>query len=89
MVSDNDLDTKDKIWSLVSKVVTDEGKVGWQCTECSKFSKDKGNLKKHIEIHLGFSFPCKYCSGVYKTRNTLNNHMSTSKPCRASKTAEL
>ena len=81
-----DPDSKAKIESLISKVINDEGEVGWECTECNKYSKAKGNLKKHIEIHLGFSFGCKYCSGVYKTRNTLNYHMFTSKPCMASKT---
>jgi len=81
-----DPESKAKIENLISKAVNDSGEVGWQCTECNKYSKEKGNLKKHIEIHLGFSFSCKYCSGVYKTRNTLNHHMFTSKPCRASKT---
>jgi len=84
-----DPDSKAKIESLILKVVNDEGEVRWQCTECNKYSKAKGNLKKHIEIHLGFSFGCKYCSSVYKTRNTLNYHMFSSKPCRASKTKGL
>eukprot|EP00092_Neocalanus_flemingeri_P028187 GFUD01030610.1.p1 GENE.GFUD01030610.1~~GFUD01030610.1.p1 ORF type:complete len:244 (+),score=74.62 GFUD01030610.1:81-812(+) len=81
---DSDIDTQ--IESLVVKSTDSEGKSGWQCTECKKYSKTKANMKKHVEIHLkGLSFPCKYCDKICKTRNSLNLHMYTSKACKSKK----
>jgi len=71
-----------QIESYLVKGTNSEGKSGWQCIECNKYSKTKANLRKHVEIHLELSFACKYCEKVYKTRNSLNLHMYTSKPCR-------
>ena len=72
-----------KLESLISKVESTEGIVSWECKECKKIANKKSNLKKHIEIHLGVTFSCKYCGNVFKTRNTLYSHMSTK--CKKSK----
>eukprot|EP00092_Neocalanus_flemingeri_P038039 GFUD01041408.1.p1 GENE.GFUD01041408.1~~GFUD01041408.1.p1 ORF type:complete len:299 (-),score=62.60 GFUD01041408.1:57-953(-) len=78
----SDIDAQ--IESLLVRVTNREGCRGWQCSECNKYSKFKANLKKHIEIHLeGLHFSCKYCDKVCKTRNSLNFHMHSSKPCRS------
>ena len=66
-----------KLESLISKVESTEGTVSWECKECKKIANKKSNLKKHIEIHLGVTFSCKYCGNVFKTRNTLYSHMSS------------
>merc|ERR1719431_68667 len=72
-----------KLESLISKVESAEGIISWECKECKKVASKKSNLKKHVEIHLGVTFSCKYCGNVFKTRNTLYNHMST--VCKKSK----
>ena len=75
-----------KLESLISKVESAEGIISWECKECKKIAGKKSNLKKHIEIHLGVTFSCKYCGNVFKTRNTLYSHMSSK--CRKSKDEE-
>ena len=78
-----DLDVDAQIESFLVKVGDSEGRTGWQCIDCNKYSKTKANLKKHVEIHIeGLSFSCKYCDKVCKTRNSLNLHVYTSKHCK-------
>eukprot|EP00092_Neocalanus_flemingeri_P019671 GFUD01021305.1.p1 GENE.GFUD01021305.1~~GFUD01021305.1.p1 ORF type:complete len:283 (+),score=68.66 GFUD01021305.1:16-864(+) len=77
-------DVDAQIESFLVRVTSSEGIKGWQCFECNKYAKTKQVLKKHIEIHLeGLSFACKYCDKVCKTRNSLNVHVHSSKPCRS------
>ena len=79
-----DLDVDAQIESFLVKVGDSEGRTGWQCIDCNKYSKTKANLKKHVEIHIeGLSFSCKFCDKVCKTRNSLNLHVYTSKHCKA------
>ena len=67
-----------QIENNITKTTNTEGLTGYQCTTCNKFSKNKQNLKKHVEIHMeGLSFPCKLCDRTYKTRNTFHSHMYT------------
>merc|ERR1712096_59585 len=47
---DSDVDVQ--IESYLVKGTNSEGKSGWQCIECNKYSKTKANLRKHVEIHL-------------------------------------
>ena len=47
------------------------------CSVCSKTSKLKKDLKKHIELHFeGLSFPCMHCDKSFRSRNLLQNHIS-------------
>ena len=51
----------------------------YSCTLCGKQTKDRSNMKKHIEnIHFpgSFSYQCKYCDKVFTTRNNLNHHVN-------------
>jgi len=78
-----DMDVDAQIESFLVKALDSEGRAGWQCIDCNKYSKTKANLKKHVEIHItGLSFSCKYCDKVCKTRNSLNRHVYTSKQCK-------
>ena len=50
-----------------------------KCTICGKQGSDRGNLRKHVEnIHFPgtLSYPCKYCTETFSTRNGLNHHFS-------------
>jgi len=70
--------TKD-VDSLMQPVVTDSGEL-WQCLVCGKICKRKYILKDHVEsLHIsgGPGHPCELCLKMYKTRNSLQNHMST------------
>ena len=52
-----------------------------QCGICHKILRDKYKLKTHIEdMHSTNQhiFTCPVCQKVYKTRNTLSNHISLS-----------
>jgi len=48
----------------------------WQCLECGKEYKLKGDASRHVEAHHvdhpGFS--CEICGKIYKTRDSLRNH---------------
>ena len=67
----------EKLVSEILKRTDSEGSM-WKCTECGKLCKRKDRLGLHIETHLeGFSHPCKYCNIPYKTRGSLQVHIST------------
>merc|ERR1712129_110684 len=73
-----DVNLNAQIENNITKTTNTEGLTGYQCTTCNKFSKNKQNLKKHVEIHMeGLSFPCQLCDRTYKTRNTFHSHMYT------------
>ena len=47
----------------------------WSCTVCGKQAKCKGNLKKHIQVHMeGLSYACNNCDKVFRCKTNLNNH---------------
>jgi len=49
----------------------------WQCLHCSKTNKDKTAISRHVESHLqGHSHSCTICHKTYKTRLSLNVHMT-------------
>ena len=82
-VNSLDADVDEQIENIIIRVKNNEGKIGWQCSKCNKYSKTKGNMKKHVEIHLeGLSFVCNYCDSVFKTSNYRNLHMYTSAKCK-------
>ena len=65
-----DLDTM--ISSMMEKI---DGK--WTCTKCGKTGKDKYATTMHIEKHIdGMSHPCEHCGKIYRTRNSMQAHVS-------------
>ena len=52
----------------------------WTCSVCGKTDKNnrKDNLRKHIETHIeGVSHPCGHCGRIFRSRNSLQGHIST------------
>ena len=50
----------------------------FQCDQCEKNYKVKGELKKHIDsIHRGIRFPCSTCSEVLSSSQSLKRHVRT------------
>ena len=67
---------KKEISKRIEKIISDDGKM-WKCTECGKISKRRDNLGLHIETHLdGFSQTCMFCDKTYKTRGSMQMHIS-------------
>ena len=67
---------KAEISKRIEKMTCDEGK-RWKSTECGKVSKRVDNLGLHVETHLeGFSHTCNFCDKIYKTRNSMQMHVS-------------
>ena len=47
----------------------------FQCEECWKIFTRKDHLKVHSDVHFPqYSYPCKYCGKMNKTRETLRGH---------------
>ncbi|CAL4071890.1 unnamed protein product, partial [Meganyctiphanes norvegica] len=63
---------------------TTEGSTAWvgsQCHLCHKVLRDKYKLKTHMaDMHSSIQhvFTCPVCQRIYKTKNTLTNHISLS-----------
>jgi len=55
----------------------DEGNM-WECVLCGKKKKNKAHMKRHIEAHNvdGKNHSCQMCNNKFKTKNSLNVHMS-------------
>jgi len=69
----------DQAISTSMAMVYDEmaGSKVWQCLHCSKTNKDKTAISRHVESHLeGHSHSCTICYKTYKTRLSLNVHMT-------------
>jgi hypothetical protein len=48
----------------------------WQCKVCGKTNNYKGNIKKHIETHIGgISLTCHICNKSSSTRHSLQVHI--------------
>ena len=68
---ENNDDVNEKIRTLIEKI---EG--GFSCKVCGKTSKNYQNHKRHVETHIdGLSFPCLYCAGVFRSRDSRNTHV--------------
>ena len=46
----------------------------WKCSVCGKQSKDKSNLTKHTEVHMGISHSCHSCAKIFNSKNSLHSH---------------
>ena len=74
----NEEDAKRKIEDLIVK--SDPCDDGWNCKVCGKYATIKGNMKKHVEIHVnGLSYQCNICFNTYNTKMSLNHHRKTHK----------
>jgi len=63
-----------QIESLIQK--HNEG--GYVCTACGYTNTAKKDLKRHVETHIETpGYPCNFCGKQFKTRNSLNTHLST------------
>ena len=50
----------------------------WTCMACNYTSKQKANVKRHVEIHVeGLSYSCNLCNKEFRLINSLNHHNST------------
>ena len=39
----------------------------FKCAACGKMSKDKSNMKRHVEIHIeGLSYECQFCEKTFR-----------------------
>ena len=48
----------------------------WKCTVCGKASKLKGDIRRHVEIHIeSTGHPCNICGKISRSTNTLAKHM--------------
>ena len=49
---------------------------GYSCNYCSRFMKNKGDMRRHIRTHTGVKlFPCPICSKHYSHKCSLKLHM--------------
>jgi len=66
---------EDIVLESMSSVSTERG-VLWQCNYCGKQDKDKSMMKRHVESHFSFKQTCPYCHRMYKSRPSLQAHIS-------------
>ncbi|XP_023339295.1 protein tramtrack, beta isoform isoform X21 [Eurytemora carolleeae] len=78
MTGDGNKDGSQSLYGYLRKETVD-GIVYHKCVLCGKSTRDRGNMRKHVEnIHFpnSFQYPCKYCDETFGTRNQLNIHIS-------------
>ena len=64
----------EKIETLIGRLP--EG--AFVCHVCGYSNNTKQNMKKHVETHIETpGYPCAFCQKHFKTRNSLNTHVST------------
>ena len=63
--------------SMMTKVVSSDGKKYWMCTQCGKQHANKSNIVQHVDQHLeGVQYNCEYCGKVFKSQGSLNGHVT-------------
>ena len=68
-------DIQNQIATMMER--TTDGDYKWKCTVCGKATKDKQDIKRHIESHIeGLSYPCNQCGKVSRSSNALQVHLS-------------
>ena len=56
--------TQEEVEQTISDLITKESDFH-KCTVCGKLSKDRGNLKRHVEVHIdGLSYQCNLCEKI-------------------------
>ena len=72
-----------KRWNLIDHIKMHLGVKPYECEKCHARFTQKGNLKKHLKVHLMPSLnqrkvhKCKYCSKSYTERYNLMHHLQT------------
>ena len=70
-VKDNS-EVEDKIQEILSK---QDGV--YHCSICGYNSKRKADSTRHVETHIkGLSYPCSVCQRTFRSRNSLESHIS-------------
>ena len=63
--------------SMMTKVVSSDGRACWMCTQCGKQHANKTNIVHHVDQHIeGVQYSCEYCGKVFKSQGGLNNHVT-------------
>ena len=71
----NNEDLESKIVSMMESFI--DGDFKWKCTVCGKGTKDKRDMKRHIESHIdGVSHPCNICGKGIRSKHALFMHKS-------------
>ena len=62
----------------LNSMITQTGET-WNCNYCGKVSKEKRNLKTHVEnMHTeGLEFPCPRCDKMFRSRKSVYNHTTS------------
>ena len=48
----------------------------YRCLTCGKFTKNRGHMQEHIEVHIeGLNFPCPQCDKSFRGRGGLRKHI--------------
>ena len=56
--------TQEEVEQAISDLITKESDLH-KCTVCGKLSKDRGNMKRHVEVHIdGLSYQCNLCEKI-------------------------
>ena len=69
------VDKADNLIETIKSMISKTGEA-WTCNSCGKVTKDKSNLRKHVEnMHTeGIEFLCTRCDKMFRSRNCLYNH---------------
>ena len=66
--------------SILNEYIAKDELTGlYTCTACGKTNKDKGNLRKHVEVHFPgqFTYSCDVCTKSFNGKNSYYVHMAT------------
>ena len=67
----NNAEIDEKFAELIEK----EDNGPYRCTVCERKTKDKRDMKRHLETHLsGLSYTCSQCSKSFRSSNSLRMH---------------
>ncbi|XP_064643066.1 uncharacterized protein LOC135497234 [Lineus longissimus] len=71
-------DMDEFVASSITTVVKDNNQKVYQCNICKKCLSQKGDLKRHLKIHLGQKdFICLFCSRGFIKNSDLQRHIRT------------
>ena len=77
IVHNSSITNTDEIDQKIGEYVIRGEDGNYSCGYCGKASRNKADMKKHVETHLeGLSFPCQNCDKTFRSRNSLSKHNS-------------